>query len=100
MKPHCTRRKDHALTLLEVVVTIFALAVLMSMLMPAGSHSESKAKRIDCVNQLHEISLAARIWEQNHGDNNPIDVSVANGGLLEVVARGNAVLFFQVMLLC
>jgi hypothetical protein len=99
MKPLCSNRSNHALTLFEVLVVMFAFAllVLAAMGFLDASHAGRKAKRISCVNNLKEISLAARIWEGNHGDAYPMEVSMTNGGAMELAAAGNAARIFQVM---
>lgn len=98
MKPLCSARRNHAMTLLEVLIIVFVLALVTAMLMPAGNHaSHRKAMRIDCVNNLKEVSLATRIWEGNHGDRYPNDISATNGGAMEFAATGDSDIIFQVM---
>jgi prepilin-type processing-associated H-X9-DG protein len=103
MRPNCSNQRNHALTLVEVLVVFFVLFILVIMLFPAGSHmSGRKAQRINCVNNLKQISLAYRIWEDNHGDQYPMDASVTNGGMMEIFAKGSslqnlAFLNYQVM---
>jgi prepilin-type processing-associated H-X9-DG protein len=57
------------------VVTLFAvmaiLAVLGAMLLPALSAAKRKAQRINSVNNLKEIGLAARIFAGDNGDRLP-----------------------------
>lgn len=97
MKPRCSTWRNHALTLVEVLVIVSMLAILATILMPGYYASQRKTMRISCVNNLKEISLAAHIWEGNHGDQYPMVVSTTNGGAMEFAMAGNATIVFQVM---
>jgi prepilin-type N-terminal cleavage/methylation domain-containing protein/prepilin-type processing-associated H-X9-DG protein len=89
MKSHCSERRNHGLTLVEVLVVIFVVGFFALMILPSDNHfAGRKAIRIDCVNKLKEISLACRIWEGDHGNKYPMDVSVTNGGTMELSEVG------------
>ena len=86
------------MTLVEVLVVIVLLAVLSAMFLPIEPYAGRKAIRINCVNSLHQIGLAYRSWADDHNDKFPMEVSVTNGGTMELVANGeNAWLNFLVM---
>src|SRR5690348_3453309 len=96
MKPRCSKQKNHALSLVEVLVLIAVLAVLAVIILPqfAGANRRSG---ITCVNHIKQIGLSFQIWA---GDNNgrfPMEVSATNGGAMELAATGNAVAIFQVV---
>jgi competence protein ComGC len=97
MKPHCSTQRNRALTLFEVLVTIAILMFLMAIILPQLAISHNRYPRISCVNYLKELDLAARIWEGDHGNQYPMDVSVTNGGVMEPAAAGNAAITFQIM---
>src|SRR5476649_1005746 len=100
MNPRFSNRRDHALTLVEVLAVVVVLAVLAAMLLPANSGSRSKAvaMRWACVNNLKQIGLAYRIWAGDQTAKFPMEVSVTNGGTMEMKASGeNAWLNFLVM---
>jgi hypothetical protein len=65
--------------------------------------TERKAQHITCVNNLKQIGLAFRLWEGDHGDQYPFNVSTNAGGTLEFCVVGkdgfdrNTFLHFQVM---
>ena len=97
MKPHQSKRRDCALTLIEVLVTIIILVVLIAILLPIMAGFKRKSSKVGCVNCLKQISLSCRIWEGDNGDKYPMFVSVTNGGAMELVATGNVVAVFQCM---
>ena len=90
MKPRCSERRNHGLTRVEVLVVIFVVGFFALMILPSGNYysAHRKAKRIACVNNLKEISLACRIWDGDHGNKYPMDVSVTNGGTMELSEVG------------
>jgi prepilin-type N-terminal cleavage/methylation domain-containing protein/prepilin-type processing-associated H-X9-DG protein len=97
MKPRFSNQRNHALTLVEVLVVIAILAVLVVLLLPALANAERKAQRISCVNNLMQVGLAFRLWEGNHTNHYPMSVSTNFGGTLEDVGRGAVFRHFQVM---
>jgi prepilin-type processing-associated H-X9-DG protein len=98
MKPRCSNQRIKAMTLVEVLVVIAVLFILAAIILPqlADRHN-NKSPRIECVNNLMQIGLAYRIWEGDHNDKYPMQVSVTNGGAAELIATGNVVACFQVM---
>jgi competence protein ComGC len=97
MKTHCSIRRNHGLTLVELVVVIFGIAFLVALLLPALAAAKYKHSGLSCVNNLQEIGLAYRIWEGDNGDLYPTSVSVTNGGAMESAATGDVAAVFQVM---
>ena len=77
------------MTLLETFVVIVIIAILLAMVIPQGSRAPGKAKRIACINQIKQIGLAYRIWEGDHNDRLPSQVSVSNGGTQELFEPGS-----------
>jgi competence protein ComGC len=97
MKMSCSNQGNRALTLVEVVVTIFALAVLVAMLLPAFARAKTKGGPNYCVNNLKQIGLAYRIWAGDNDGKYPFERSVTNGGTLELNSGRNAWLNYLVM---
>jgi prepilin-type N-terminal cleavage/methylation domain-containing protein/prepilin-type processing-associated H-X9-DG protein len=100
MKPRFANQRNHALTLTEVLVVIVVLAVLavvgMHVLIVIATRNNG-ADRINCVSNLKQIGLAYRLWAGDHNDKYAMQVSVTNGGAMELIATGNVVACFQVM---
>jgi len=97
MKPRFSNQRNHALTLVEVLVVIVVLAVLAVLLLPAfGTHSRL-GREIDCNNNLKQIGFAFQIWKHDHDDKFPMQVSVTNGGIMEFTASGNVFASFLVL---
>lgn len=79
-------------------MVIFVVGFLAMIILPSGSHTpHRKAMRISCVNNLKEVGLAYQIWEGDNGNLYPMNVSVANGGAMELARSGDAAIIFQVM---
>lgn len=97
MKLRVGNCKMTALTLVEVLVVVSIIVLLTAIFLPELAASKRKSSKIDCVNKLKQIGLAYRIWSGDNGDKYPAEVSVANGGAMELAAKGDAVLVFQVM---
>jgi prepilin-type processing-associated H-X9-DG protein len=97
MKPRFSNQRNHALTLVEVLVTIAALALLAVLLLPGLAASKRKSNRINCASNVIQIGLTYRLWEGDNGDKYPMAISVTNGGAMEAIATGNVAACFQVM---
>jgi len=77
-----------------MIVVLVALAV---MLLPVLKASRRHASRVSCVNNVKQILLTFRVWSQDHNDLLPMQVTVADGGAMELATTGNVVAIFQVM---
>lgn len=49
----------------------------------------ARKQKLDCLSNLKQIGLAFRIWDGNHGDKYPFNVSANAGGTLELCSRGS-----------
>ena len=55
-------------TLIELLVVTATLAILAAFLLPVLSQAKGKARRAVCLNNLHQINLATRMYAEDHND--------------------------------
>ena len=76
------RRYPRAFTLIELLVVIAIIAILAAMLLPSLSRAKESGKRTNCLNNLHNLSLAVMMY-----------ADVSDG----LVPRGNAPVWWQAL---
>ncbi len=99
MKPRVSQQKTAALTGMEVLVSIVVLFVLASLAIAiSNSHQRHDWRsKLTCEINLRQVGVEFRSWEIDYNDKYPMQVSVTNGGAMELAATGNVTAVFQVM---
>ncbi|HXR04034.1 MAG TPA: hypothetical protein VN836_04925 [Verrucomicrobiae bacterium] len=69
----------------------------MALLLPALAAAKRKHSRLGCVNCLHQINLAFKTWEGDHGDRYPMDTALRDEEIMKLVGRGKAYPLWQTL---
>jgi prepilin-type N-terminal cleavage/methylation domain-containing protein/prepilin-type processing-associated H-X9-DG protein len=88
MKIKLTSRDGNAFTLVEMLVVIFVLAVLAAMILPAFKAAKRKGGP-NCMNNIMQIGLSFRLWEEDNDGKYPMQVSMTNSGTMELFSSGS-----------
>jgi len=71
--------------------------MLAAIILPANNGGPGKARRISCVYNLRQITVAYFLWELDHGGKYPAEISMTNGGTMGLADGRNAWINYFVM---
>src|SRR6266566_4742026 len=91
------KHSAEAFTVVELLIVVACLSILAPIILPGMARHSHCTMRINCTNHLKQIGLCFRTWSLDNNDNLPMQVSVTNGGAMEMVTAGTPFAAFQVM---
>jgi hypothetical protein len=94
------RREFHVLgyTSLDLLALILAVVVVLVIgYAYTRQQALTKARRISCISNQKNVGLSFLLWAGDHGEKYPAQVSVTNGGVMELSAQGTAFPTFLAM---
>jgi hypothetical protein len=98
MKISIPTKRNRAMTLIEVLVVMITVLFLAVVFLPAiKPRPIIRALRVQCINNLKQTALAARVWAGDNNDKFPWQISSTNGGTMEFTTRPNVWRHYQVM---
>jgi prepilin-type processing-associated H-X9-DG protein len=97
MKSHQSngQNRSDAFTITELILALVCLLIIATIILPLGR--SRKPRTINCANNLKQIALSYLTWGLDHNDKYPMEVSVTNGGAMELVNTGTVFAVFTVM---
>src|SRR4051812_15530412 len=75
-----SRTKHRAFTLIELLVVIAIIAILAGLLLPSLALAKEKARRIICIGNLRQVTVATKIFCQDRNGNYPWHTDPLDGG--------------------
>jgi len=84
-----------AFTRLELLGVLSALGFLAAVVLPSLANSRPRSDRVICVNNLRQIGMGLQLWGDDHHEQIPWHVAVADGGTKLHPLSANAWLHFS-----
>jgi len=72
-------------TLLELLLVIFIIAILAAVFLPVIGRTKTRSRQVDCLSQLRQVGIAHHAFAHDHNGKFPFQVPVREGGTLELI---------------
>jgi prepilin-type N-terminal cleavage/methylation domain-containing protein/prepilin-type processing-associated H-X9-DG protein len=77
-----------AMSLIELLCVMAIIALLAALLLPALGQAKARARRIQCIDHLHQTGVGFVNFANDHNGQFPMAVPVSAGGSLEFARSG------------
>ena len=94
---HCPHSFVDAFTMIELLIVVACLGIVAALLLPVIARREARVSKVNCANNLKQLGVAFRTWALDNADKYPTQVSITNGGTMELIDSGTVYRHFQVM---
>lgn len=84
-------------SLIDLLLVIATLVGMLFIFLPRLTRQKIRNPGVSCVNNLKQVGLAFRIWASDNNDKMPMQLSVTNGGVMELAAQGSAYATFLIL---
>ena len=84
-KQHTRRGETSFLDLIAILAAVFVVAAVV---LPMLAKRYARSSRINCVNNVKQVTLAFRLWAGDNDERYPMQVSTNEGGTMELVTSG------------
>jgi prepilin-type processing-associated H-X9-DG protein len=82
---------------MELLIAMLCLALAATLFLPMVARSRNRCCKANCTNNLKQIGLSFRTWALDNNDRYPMQVSVTNGGTMELIPSGAVFIHFEAM---
>ena len=77
------------MSLIELLCVMAIIALLAALLLPALGQAKSRARRMQCIDHLHQAGVGFVSFANDHNGQFPMSVPTSAGGTLELARGGN-----------
>jgi len=89
-------RRNAGFTILELVLVIIVVVILVGLMLPTLPRG-GRSGRIYCTSNQKQISLAFRMWANEHAEKFPMELTGAEGGTKESAIQGLPLATFKII---
>lgn len=94
MKPN---HKIYGFSMMDLLLIIVAAGGIILVVLPQIAKRYARASKVSCTNNLKQVGLAFRMWAGDNNEKLPMQISVTNGGVMELAETGSVYAVFLVI---